>query len=506
MTKIYTKEELINLPLYKLRIILRDIGGVPGNKTVKEVVEEILDIQSGKKVPTPTKRGRKPKTASEESEIAYNDGGSVDLTVPVEPPSDDKRPRGEGFSVDYKFTSGYEHGYEYSKDGVQAPLRTQVCDVEGEEPLRMIVASGVLEILADGYGFLRKINYGEKRLDVYVDKQMIKTYALKTGDYIVGHAINKYQRTSFNMCEVEKINGIVREAFVRGIDFENGTAIYPYQNLISITEEDKTLRAIDLIAPIGKGQRALIVAPPKTGKTTLLKKLADRISRTNADVHVIVLLIDERPEEVTDFDQRLYGCEIIASTFDQSPSHHVFHAELALERAKRLAECGKDVVLLLDSITKLARTYNVATPSSGKTLSGGIEADALVKAKKIFGAARKLREGGSLTIVATALVETGSRMDEVIFEEFKGTGNMEIVLSKELAQKQVFPAIDILKSGTRKSELLTSEYKLKALAEIVALFEIRTNVMQTLIEMLNRSSNNEDFIRKFDSWIKAIRD
>ena len=496
--KIYTIEELDNIPLYKLRLILRDMGGTPGNKTVGKIKEEIMDIQSGKILPTPTKRGRKPKS-SDDNPITFNDSGAVDLGIPTESTKEPLQNRGNG--SDYVPAYSAESYYE---DGVSAPYSVQVRDVEAEEPIKIIVASGVLEVRNEGYGFLRTITYGDKRKDYYVEKQIIKTYALRTGDYVVGHAINKNSPNSFSLCEVMKINGIPREAYVRGYDYDSTTAVFPNQSLISPLEEEKTARVIDLVAPVALGQRGLIVAPPKTGKTTLLKNLAQAISNEHPNAHLMLLLIDERPEEVTDFEQGIFKCELIASTFDQSPAHHIFHAEMAIERAKRLVESGNEVVILMDSITKLTRAYNLVVPSTGKTLSGGLELEALVRAKKLFGSARKLREGGSLTIIATALVDTGSRMDDLIYEEFKGTGNMEIHLSRELAQRRVFPAVDILQSGTRKEELIFTEDKLIASRKIRKLFEVRNNVTETLIEMIRLSKNNEDLIRKLDGWLKAI--
>ena len=509
--RIYTIDELENVPLYELRLILREKGGVPGNKSVRELKEEIIALQSGKMMPTTSKRGRKPKKQQGDNlEISEDGIIAADLQSQSQSNNQFDEPDGdlppiETYDDEYLDCETKFSTESYYEDGVHAPFRMTVCDVTADEPLKYVVASGVLEIMRDGYGFLRNIKYGEKRKDYYVERDIINVYALKTGDYIVGHAVNKYDKNSFSLCEVVKINGVSREAFVRGIDFEEGTAVYPKESLISDTEEDKTVRAIDLISPIAKGQRGLIVAPPKTGKTTLIKKLATAISNGDSNLHVMLLLIDERPEEVTEFKLLGIPCEIIASTFDKSPAHHLFHAELAIERAKRLVECGKDVVILMDSITKLARAYNAVLPSSGKTLSGGVELESLVRTKKIFGSARNLKEGGSLTILATTLIETGSRMDEVIFEEFKGTGNMEIVLSKELAQKRIFPAIDIIKSGTRNEELILSEYKLKAAWQIRSLFEVRNNVTETLLEMLRLSKNNEDLLHKIDAWIKAIR-
>ncbi len=324
---------------------------------------------------------------------------------------------------------------------------------------------GVLEILPEGYGFLRSQdwNYLYGPDDIYVSPSQIKRFDLRTGDTVAGQVRPpKSGERYLALLKVESINGFTPEEARDRPSFDNLRPRYPEERLrLEVEDEggDLTMRVIDLIAPIGKGQRGLIVSPPKAGKTTILQKMANSISKNSPEVHLIVLLIDERPEEVTDMEEHVDG-EVISSTFDEPAERHVQVAEMVLEKAKRLVEHGRDVVILLDSITRLARAYNATVPHSGKILSGGVDANALHKPKRFFGAARNIEDGGSLTIIATALIETGSRMDEVIFEEFKGTGNMELVLDRSIADRRIFPAIDLNRSGTRKEELLLSETEL----------------------------------------------
>ncbi len=342
-----------------------------------------------------------------------------------------------------------------------------------QRPADAVEVCGVLEVFQDGFGFLRlEKNYRPSAEDVYVSPTQIRRFNLKTGDEIIGDARPSQEEDKYSpLLFVKKINGDSLEVALKRKNFERLTPIYPKEKLkLDTGEQDKyASRILDLIAPIGKGQRGMIVAPPKAGKTTLIKQLAQSVSKNYPDVELIVLLIDERPEEVTDMRRSIDG-EVIASTFDQTPENHTKCAEMVLERAMRLVEQKKDVVILLDSITRLARAYNLTVTPTGRTLSGGLDPDALIKPKKFFGAARNIEEGGSLTILATALVETGSRMDEVIFEEFKGTGNMELKLDRGLQERRIFPAIDILKSGTRREEELLLE------SELDAVWAMRRNV------------------------------
>ena len=320
-------------------------------------------------------------------------------------------------------------------------------------------ANGILEVMADGFGFIRCENYLPGDHDIYVSPAQIKKFNLKTGDIIVGNQKVKTDKEKFAaLLYIRSINGYTIEETQRRKNFEDLTPIFPNERiqLENAHSNSISMRIMDLLAPIGKGQRGMIVAPPKAGKTTLLKQIAISISRTYRDMHLIVLLIDERPEEVTDIRESIEGpnVEVIYSTFDELPEHHKRVSEMVLERAKRLVEHKEDVVILLDSITRLARAYNLTVPPSGRTLTGGLDPAALHMPKKFFGAARNMREGGSLTVLATALVETGSKMDDVVFEEFKGTGNMELVLDRKLQEKRIFPAIDVAKSGTRRDDLL----------------------------------------------------
>lgn len=321
-------------------------------------------------------------------------------------------------------------------------------------------AEGVLEVLADGYGFLRGENYLSSKNDIFVSANRIKSMRLRNGDLISGVLSDRIEENKARQLEqVLTINGHPIAESLKRKNFEKLTPVYPDEKLVMETDPSNMAgRLMDILSPVGKGQRGLIISPPKAGKTTLLKSIASSIQTNYPDVHLIILLIDERPEEVTDIKDSVHGnnVEVVYSTFDEEPEHHKRVAEMAIERAKSIAEHGDDVVVLLDSITRLARTYNLLQPNSGKILSGGLDPTSLYYPKHFFGAARNLREGGSLTILATALVDTGSRMDEVIFEEFKGTGNMELVLSRDLAQKRIYPAIDILKSSTRREELLLS--------------------------------------------------
>ncbi|HHY81797.1 MAG TPA: transcription termination factor Rho [Clostridiales bacterium] len=360
-------------------------------------------------------------------------------------------------------------------------------------------AEGILEILPDGYGFLRSENYMPGNKDVYISQSQIRRFSLKTGDLVAG----KTRRTK----EGEKFRALLYVTAVNGEDpekaplrrpFEELTPIYPNSRITLENKKntkDLATRIIDLVSPIGKGQRGLIVSPPKAGKTTLLKKIANSISINYPDIHLIVLLIDERPEEVTDMQRSIKG-DIVYSTFDELPEHHIKVAEMVLERAQRLVEHGRDVVILLDSITRLARAYNQVVPSTGRILSGGLDSAALHKPKRFFGSARNIEEGGSLTIIATALVETGSRMDDVIYEEFKGTGNMEIHLDRKLSEKRIFPAVDLYKSGTRREDLLMTQKELEGVWAIRKnLSEGRPDqIMEIIINDLMRTNSNDEFI------------
>ena len=369
---------------------------------------------------------------------------------------------------------------------------------EGDE-----IVEGILDILPDGYGFLRGENFLSSDIDVYISMVQIRRFRLDTGDIIKG--ISRYREGEKfpSLIFVGEVNGEHPAKAMKRKRFDEFTPIYPQEKLnLEIESKDYATRIIDLLCPIGKGQRVMIVAPPKVGKTTRLKKVANSISKNNPQAELIVLLIDERPEEVTDMKRSIKG-QVIHSTFDELPEHHVKVAEMVLERAKRLIEHGKDVVILLDSITRLTRAYNLVIPSSGRTLSGGIDPAALHKPKKFFGAARNIEHGGSLTILATALIDTGSRMDDVIFEEFKGTGNMEVHLDRKLSEKRIFPAIDINKSGTRREDLLlTKQERETVFALRKALNSLPVSeVTEQVISQMTQTKNNEEFSENMDEYL-----
>ena len=361
-----------------------------------------------------------------------------------------------------------------------------------------LVGEGVLEVLPEGYGFLRSQdwNYLYSPDDIYVSPSQIKRFELKTGDTVSGHVRPpKDWERYLALLKVETVNGGEPDAAKARIDFDNLRPRYPDGRLRLETQEgDLSMRVMDLIAPIGKGQRGLIVAPPRAGKTILLQKLANAIAENYPEVTLIVLLIDERPEEVTDMQREVKG-EVISSTFDEEATRHVQVADMVIEKAKRLVESGKDVVILLDSITRLARAHNSVIPSGGKIMSGGLDAKAMEKPKKFFGAARNVADGGSLTIIATALIETGSRADEMIFEEFKGTGNMELVLAREIAERRIYPAIDINRSGTRKEELLFTPEELNRVTLLRTFLADmpEPEAIEFLLKQMSRSKNNKEF-------------
>lgn len=367
-----------------------------------------------------------------------------------------------------------------------------------QRPADVVEVKGVLDVMADGFGFLRCSGYKPSENDVYVSPTQIRRFGLKTGDELVGDSRPTQDEDKYSpLLFVKTLNGDpISAAFTRK-SFEKLTPIYPSEKLTLDTGDKNKYasRILDVLAPIGKGQRGMIVAPPKAGKTMLIKQIAQSIAKNHPDIHLIVLLIDERPEEVTDLKRSVNG-EVVASTFDQTPENHAKIAEMVLERASRLVEQEKDVVILLDSITRLARAYNLIVAPTGRTLSGGLDPDALIKPKKFFGAARNIEEGGSLTILATALVETGSRMDDVIFEEFKGTGNMELKLDRTLQERRIFPAIDVLKSGTRREEALLSDREREAAWSLRRELSRQTpaDIMAVLIQFLRNSNTNDEFV------------
>ena len=369
------------------------------------------------------------------------------------------------------------------------------------------IVEGILDILPDGYGFLRGDNYLSTPKDVYLSPIQIKRFKLDNGDIVKGISRFKEGEKFPSLIFVGEVNGEHPEKAAKRKRFDELIPIYPTERLkLETTSNEYAMRMIDLMSPIGKGQRGMIVAPPKVGKTTLIKKIANSISKNNPEVELIVLLIDERPEEVTDMKRSING-QVIYSTFDELPEHHVKVAEMVLERAKRLIEQNKDVVILLDSITRLARAYNLVIPSSGRTLSGGLDPAALHKPKKFFGAARNIENGGSLTILATALIDTGSRMDDVIFEEFKGTGNMEVHLDRKLSEKRIFPAIDLNKSGTRREDLLLTKEELDtvfALRKAMNSMPV-ADVTEQILSLMTQTKSNKELLTKIESFIKKFK-
>ncbi len=454
--------------------VLRELGRVvgvkaPAAKNKEELVEEIIKINNGEISPVaPCKRGAPAK---------------IKLDVS-------------------RFFDHLEET-EYVK---QPKMESKVVFNDSENDTGFEI-DGVLEIHTSGYGFLRTDNYEASRKDIYVSMQNVRKFNLRRGDKVKCRAKVVREGDSAALQEVIEINGLNPELFYKRKNFDDLVPCYPDSRIKLETdgiENDLALRCIDLFAPIGKGQRGLIVAPPKTGKTTLLKMIAQSIEKNFKDIKLIVLLIDERPEEVTDM-KRSISSEVVFSTFDEGAEHHVRTAELAINRAKRLVEVGQDVVILMDSITRLARAYNNIVESSGKTLSGGLDPAAMSGPKRFFGAARNIEDGGSLTILSTALVETGSRMDDVIFEEFKGTGNMEIHLSRTLSERRIFPAIDLYKSGTRKEDLLLSQKELSAVYELRTVLSERADATDSLLEMLKKSKDNVDLLSKLDVWIKLYK-
>jgi len=402
-------------------------------------------------------------------------------------------------NIDQLNQYGKNIGLKHLGSLTKSQMVFEIVKAISENPNEVLYGEGVLEILPDGFGFLRSPNYNylPSAEDIYVSPAQIRRFDLKKGDTLCGTIRPpKDKEKYFALLKVDKINGKSPEKAKERILFENLTPLYPNERIVMETSKEKlSMRVIDLAAPIGKGQRGLIVAPPRTGKTILLQSIANAIATNNPEIILIVLLIDERPEEVTDMQRVVIG-EVIASTFDEPPERHVQVAEMAIEKARRLVEHGNDVVILLDSLTRLARAYNTIQPHSGKILTGGIDANALHKPKRFFGAARNIEQGGSLTIIATALIDTGSRMDEVIFEEFKGTGNMELVLDRRLADRRTYPAIDLIKSGTRKEELLYHPNELEkifllrqAVADLAP-----ADAMNLLLGRLRKTSSNAEFL------------
>ena len=464
--KITDREELLKLYLPYLRAIGRKIGvKSPASLKKEELVDNILKINSGEIAPEfPTGKGAPPK-------------------------------------VEYEDVSKFFE--EESKPYPQAKGKNYLwLNDSGVTPDKWVV-EGVFEQTAPAYGFLRADDYENSKEDVYVPKEIIKKCNIRNGDKVKAEVKVIYKGESAAVQKVLSINDLEVERFSDRADFDDLLPTYPTYRLTLEKGENDSLsaRIIDLFAPIGKGQRGLIVAPPKTGKTTLLKQIAKSIESNHKEVKLIILLIDERPEEVTDI-KRSTGAEVVFSTFDETPEHHIKACERVIDRAKGMVEVGVDVVILMDSITKLTRAYNTVCASSGKVLSGGIDPVALQGPKRFFGSARNIEQGGSLTIISTALVDPGSRMDDVIYEEFKGTGNMEIHLSRALAEKRVFPAVDVVKSGTRNEHLLLNDNEQKSVRTLRRFLSEKDGGLELLVEMMEKSKSNADLCEKLESWIK----
>ena len=393
------------------------------------------------------------------------------------------------------------NGYDNNRNNFQQQ--------QEESTEEMEIREGVLEICPDGYGFLRAHNYEQGEGDAYIAAPKIRKSGLRKGDLVRAYVKKLAENRPMNVQEIISVNGDSPESAFNRPSFENLVPVYPDERFkleLATSSADYAIRAIDLVAPIGKGQRAMIVSPPKAGKTTLLKKIAHSIAVNYPDAHLMVLLVDERPEEVTDMQRSIKG-EVIFSTFDEMPEHHTKASEMVLERAKRLVERGRDVVILMDSLTRLARAYNLVITPTGKTLSGGVDPGALHSPKRFFGAARNIENGGSLTIIATALIDTGSRMDDVIYEEFKGTGNMEIHLDRKLSEKRIFPAIDLNRSGTRREELLLDQKELEgiwAVRKMLSAGDVM-EATENLIQMMMKTKNNKEFIEQLTLQIVKLQ-
>lgn len=459
--------------------VLRDVAksrGISGVSTMKKsaIVEAMLALDEEEK-----KKGQAAGTDTASQAAS----GQAKSAAEVKPAADGK----------------------VSADGKPAVEGRQAQDPKEKEAILSeldsgITACGILEVMPDGFGFIRSANYLPGENDVYVAPSQIRRFNMKTGDIISGNTRIKTQAEKFSaLLYVKTINGYTTEEAAKRWNFEDMTPIFPDERIRLETPGcSVAMRIMDLMCPVGKGQRGMIVSPPKAGKTTLLKEVAKSVKKSNPDIHLIILLIDERPEEVTDIREAIEGpnVEVIYSTFDELPEHHKRVAEMVMERAKRLVEHNKDVMILLDSITRLTRAYNLTVPPSGRTLSGGLDPAALHMPKKFFGAARNMREGGSLTILATALVDTGSKMDDVVYEEFKGTGNMEMVLDRKLSEKRVFPAIDIPKSGTRRDDLLLNKEELDSINIIRKAFNgmKADEAVDKVIDMFSRTKDNNEFV------------
>lgn len=512
MENIFMREKYETLSLAVLRELAkaRGLKGITGLKKadlINRMVEEDEKLkqqngqpESGEQAARTGQENAKaqPQEGQEEKTGRMDKADKMDRTEKAEKPE----------KIDRADTRYDRNDRQDTQQGSMREMRPRRQDGEniGRDDINSeldsgVTADGILEVMPDGYGFIRCENYLPGEHDVYVSPSQIRRFGLKTGDIVRGNTRIKTQGEKFSaLLYITTINGYHPSVVAQRRNFEDLTPIFPNERLRLETKRTTIpMRIVDLVSPIGKGQRGMIVSPPKTGKTTLLKQVAQAIKINNPEIHLIILLIDERPEEVTDIKEAIEGdnVEVIYSTFDELPEHHKRVSEMVIERAKRLVEHKQDVMILLDSITRLARAYNLTVPPSGRTLSGGLDPAALHMPKRFFGAARNMREGGSLTVLATALVDTGSKMDDVVYEEFKGTGNMELVLDRKLSEKRVFPAIDIVKSGTRREDLLLDKEE----QEAVVIMRRGINGMKTdeavenILNMFSHTSNNRDYVQ-----------
>ena len=479
----YTKEMLESISIFAIRDIAKEVGiSSPTKKNKAELIDLILKISSGEMEPPEAPRRGRPKKPTELPPQAAEPAKA----------SEQPRPRGNRYGRDNagRYESKQAAGFHDDK--------------RGGEPDQM--REGFLEINPDGYGFLRVRNCECNEMDAYVPSVKIKQYGLRKGDKVRAMCKTLQEGKPAAVVNVISVNGVDYAELGKRPNFDDLVPIYPDERLrmeVPSRPRDYATRCIDIVAPIGNGQRGIIVSPPKAGKTTLLKMIAGSIAENYPDIVLFVLLIDERPEEVTDMQRSVRG-EVVYSTFDEMPEHHTKTAEMLLDRAMRLVEMGKDVVILMDSLTRLARAYNMTIPPTGRTLSGGVDPGALHSPKRFFGSARNIEHGGSLTIIASALIETGSRMDDVIFEEFKGTGNMEIHLDRKLSERRIFPAIDLAKSGTRKEELLLTPSELAGAWGVRKMLAVGDSAEATenLLNMLVKTSSNKEFIDQLNMQFK----
>ena len=525
----YTVKDLESKSIFEMRALAKEAGvSAPTKLNKADLVDLVYKISNGEMdPPAAPRRGRPKKVETTPVSDAASESKPAKPAEKTEPARVERRYSQNDDFVRPKFKPAFRSNQAYQKNQGQqkygsysnnsysnnsysnnsnyssAQVLSERKDGEDEELER----EGYLEINPDGYGFLRVMNGEFNDMDAYVSAMKIKQYGLRRGDYVQSICKKVQEGRPAAVITVTKINGIDPEQLGKRPNFDDLVPIYPDERIrLETTAREYATRCIDLVSPIGKGQRGIIVSPPKAGKTTLLKMIAGAIAKNYPDVELKVLLIDERPEEVTDMQRSIKG-EVIYSTFDELPEHHTKTAEMLLERAKRLVESGKDVVILLDSLTRLARAYNLTIPPTGRTLSGGIDPGALHSPKRFFGSARNIENGGSLTIIATALIDTGSRMDDVIFEEFKGTGNMEIHLDRRLSEKRIFPAIDLAKSGTRKEELLLTPGELEGTWGIRKVLSNADNAEATenLLNMLVKTTSNKEFIEQLNLQLRVFQ-